>query len=91
MTEAYSYQATIVGRDTIPQGKRQKWLFLKDIFKRVKPGQAIRLVLPPEQNRSSVNSAWYRYCRAEGVKGRTRMVVSVGGRNVMWLWYENTG
>ena len=89
MSNEFPYQATIVGQASIPRGRREKWLFLKDIFKKVKPGQAVRLSLPPKQNRSSVNTAWYRYCKAEGVKGHTRMKTYPSGLKVMWLWYEN--
>jgi len=82
------YQAAIVGKETIPRGRRGKWLFLKDIFPKIKPGQAVRLQVPLSENRSSVNTAWLRYCKMEGLKGHTREVKQVKGR-VIFCWYDN--
>lgn len=77
----------LVGQRTIPKG-RQSWKFLEDQIDKLKPGLAIRMVLPKGQSIPPVYSAWIRYCRRRGVKPYTKISTNANGTRTIFLWYK---
>lgn len=85
----YQFQASIVGLESFPRRKKKgyRFDFLHDMSNNLKPGQAIRLVVPSNSIGQSAKKVWMR------IKGKgipcTKMVRHGIDQFLIYLWFEN--
>ena len=84
-----TYQATVVGKDTIPGSSRKlKWGFLQSLLGTLSPGQAIRIVIPEGESHHGVLTVWRRIVLNKGATNHNRTVKQADGSWVVYLWYD---
>lgn len=85
MTE-YPYQATIVGNESLPNGRRMsRFNFLHDLAKKLKPGQHVRLIVPNATKKMAVTGVWY----AISGKGKPHTMIKKNDKDTyaVHLWF----
>ena len=82
----YPTQVIIIKREALPRVNK-KWGYLEKVFKGLKFGHAVQMVLIEERDRAGINAAWHRFCNARGVRGKTMVRQQPNGLT-MYLWFE---
>jgi len=84
----YSFQASIIGLENIPRRKRKQYRFdfLHDMASVLKPGQAIRLVVPTNGTGQSAKKVWMRM---KGLGVPCSVIMKHGiDQYLVYLWFE---
>ena len=88
LCEQLRQSATFVGLDVVPMRRRRKGLYstLRRLSKQLKPGLAIRLIIPKELSPTSIRAAWARICESD-----SHVVIEDNNNStyVAYLWVEN--
>lgn len=79
-------QAQIVGVDSIPAKQiRNRWSFIDAYVGKLKPGQALRLIIPKDTPVTGIISRWKR---VGGDRSKSVQTKQPDGSTHLWLWLE---
>ena len=83
---SYPYQGMMLGKDKLPQMRREKYDFLDDVFEEMRLGQIFRMILPTENIARAIKEHWIRMKTDKVMRGRTYKVPEGGCQ--CYVWFE---